>query len=267
MASPGTPQAKRLAALASIAAIALIAAGCGGGSGSSESEAAARKKLEAGATKLSGARSFAASVRFELEEDGVPEELGCLTLSFDRGKPERFAVSYLDENCSGGSEGHEVIGIGARAWVATGSGSWTAATIAPELRKELDEEQTDNLGPLMRAAEDIEADLEGGAVEEAGGRFVDVTSYSFKAPASAFSDSEADDGQVEIEALVDKRGYLREVVVHGEDEGSGATVTDKFDAIEEDQGIVPPDPSEVHGATKLIHSSDELDALIGASLP
>ncbi|MBS1677484.1 MAG: hypothetical protein JST08_08875 [Actinobacteria bacterium] len=267
MPKKGTAPGIRLpAALVSVAALALAAVGCGGGGPDSGAEAAARKKLEAGAAKIQQARSLRISMQFELEEDGRAEEGGCLSLAVDTGKPERFDLSYFDLNCAGGSEGHEVIAVGNRAWASSEPGRWTAAKIAPDLLHELNSEQTD-MSKLFAAAEHIEAAPGGAAVEEGDGRFVNVTRYSFEAPAAAFPGSSGDveDLTVELEAALDRHGYLRELVVHGDEDGNGATVTDKYDDIDEDLEIAPPDPADVRGPVTTIHSRDELEALFGSS--
>lgn len=263
-AKQGTPRRRGLAALGVLAALALAAAGCGGGADSGgESEAAARKKLEAGADKISHAKSLRASILFEVEEDGDAEEIGCLDMAVDTRKPERFDLSFFDLNCSGGAESHEMIAVGHRAWGSSEPGSWTAAKIAPELLHELDDEQTD-LTKLLDAAEDIKAVPRGGAVEEGNGTFVDVTEYSFEAPASAFPGSDdIGDVQVEFDATVDRHGFLRELVVHGDEDGAGATVTANYDDIDQDLGIAPPDPGEVHGTVTKVETRDQLDALFG----
>jgi hypothetical protein len=222
-------------------------AGCGGGGAGGESEATARKKLEAGATKVTGAKSLRLSLGFEAEEEGESREIGCLNLAVDTAKPEKVDLLFFDQSCEGGAEAHELIAIGRKAWGSTGPGSWRAAKITPALLHELSSEQTD-FSKLMTNAENIEATPEGGAVEE-GDHFVDVTSYEFEAPASAFPGSdELGDVKVEFEALLDHQGFLRELSVHGDENGFGATVTAKYEDIDEPTGITPPDPSEVPSA-------------------
>jgi hypothetical protein len=253
------------AALLAVLALGTAATGCGGGGSDSESESASRKKLEAGATKINGAKSMRVSLLFEAEEDGESEELGCLDLAVDTAKPERVDLTFFDLNCSGGSEAHELIAIGHRAWADSSDDpeSWTAAKITPELLHELGDEQTD-FGKLMAAAEDIEVHPEDGAVEEGESNFVDVPSYSFEAPASAFPGSDdLGDLKVEFEATLDRHGYLRELMFHGDEDGTGATVTANYEDINQDQGITRPDPSEVKGPARSIHTRDELDALFG----
>lgn len=268
MAKKGTPRRRGLpAALVTLAAFALFAAGCGGGGGDSGSEAKSRKALEAGAAKTAAADSVRTSVLFEVEEDGVAQELGCLDLAVDTAKPERFDLSFFDLNCSGGAEARELIAVGRRAWASSSTepGTWTAARIAPDLLREVGDEQTD-LKKLIAAAEGIEAEPEGGAVEAGDGLFVDATRYTFEAPASAFpSSSDLGDLEVEFEATLDHHGYLRELVVHGDEDGTGATVTDKFDDIDQDLGIEPPSPTEVKGPTTTIASRADFEALF--SLP
>lgn len=255
------------AALVALLVLAAIVAGCGGDSGSSE--ATLRKKLEGGAAKLEDARSFEASIGFEIEEDGEePQEIGCLDLSLEGGKPEKIDLLFFDLNCSGGSEAHEVIAVGRRAWGAVGQDGehWQEATISPAVLHEVGNEQTE-LAKLFRQAEQLEAHPDGGAVEEGSkGQFVEVTSYTFEAPASAFPDSsgdDIDDTQVEFEALLDRRGFLRELILHGDEEGTGATVTEKYERIDQDLEITPPHPSLVHGPRTTIRSRQDFEELFG----
>lgn len=254
-----------MAALGLLAALVLAVAGCGGGDPGGESESAARKKLEAGAAKVNQAKSMRLSLLFEAEEDGESEEIGCLNLAADTAKPERVDLTFFDLNCSGGTEAHELIAVGHRAWANSSDDpeSWAAAKITPELLHELGNEQTD-FGELMAAAEDIEVDPEGGAVEEGDSDFVDVPLYSFEAPASAFPRSDdLGDLKVEFEATLDRHGYLRELKFHGDEDGAGATVTATYEDIDQDLGITPPDPSDVKGPARAIHSREELDDLFG----
>ena len=64
-------------------------------------------------------------------------------------------MRIYDLNCDGGSEGHEMIAIGRRAWATSGTGSWTAAEITPSVIHELNDEQTTDLQGLFGAAEDV----------------------------------------------------------------------------------------------------------------
>jgi hypothetical protein len=259
-----TTRGRGLAALGLLLVLALVATGCGGDSGGSES--ASRKKLEAGGAKLSAAKSFEVSLQVELEEEGENEEAGCVDLGVDSHGTESIDLRYYDLNCSGGSEGSELIAIGHRAWASTEPGRYAAAKITSEVAHELDDEQTTDLQGLFEAAEDIEADSEGGAIEEAGGKFVDVTRYSFEASASAFPDSEdLGDTKIDFDATLDRKGFLRELVLHGEEDGTGVTVTETYTDIEADLGIHPPDPSEVHGAVQSITSKTDLEALLGTT--
>jgi hypothetical protein len=257
-------RSRPLPALLALLALALLAAGCGG-SGSSADESKARRQLEAGGQKLTDADSFEVSLLFEVEEDGSePEELGCLDLGVDNHRPVSIDMRIYDLNCSGGSEGTELIAIGRRAWASTGAGRYTAARITPQVAKELDDEQTDDLAQLFEAAEGIKAYPKGAAVIEGDGRSADATAFTFHAPASAFPDSEdLGDTDVEFEAAVDRHGFLRQLVLHGEAEGAGATVTESYEDIDADLGISPPARSEVHGSTKTIRSRADLDELVG----
>lgn len=237
------------------AALALAIAGCGGGGDSSgDSESASRKKLEAGADKVSGAKSLDLTLGFEIEEDGDPEAIGCLELWVDTGKPESVDIVVFDDSCHG-RVANELIAIGRRAWGSTGPHSWQEAKITPSLLRELSDEQTD-FGELMAAAEDIEVVPDGQADER----------YSFDAPASAFPGSaDLGDLEVEFEATLDRRGYLRELVVHGEVDDAGATVTAIYKNIDEPLEIQAPHPDEVKGPVTTISSQEELDALFGLS--
>jgi hypothetical protein len=255
-------------ALALLAFAALVG-GCGGGSGSSTDESAARQKLQAAGQKLTDAKSFEVSLLIEGEEEGEdPEELGCLDLGVDKGKPEKLDMRIYDLNCSGGSEGRELIAIGRRAWAAGGEASWTAAKISPEVIAELNDEQTTDLKQLFEDAEDIEEVSADTAVEERAAGGEARREFHFTAPASAFPDAEdLGDTDVDFEATIDEKGYLVELVLHGEAEGAGATVTESYEDINEDLHIRPPAPSEVQGSVQQIGSKEELEALIGSVAP
>lgn len=247
-------------------AVLLLVAGCGGG-GDSGDENAARKQLEAGGRKLTAAKSFEVSLLIEGEEEGSdPEQLGCLDLGVDKGSPERLDMRIYDLNCSGGTEGHEMIAIGRRAWASGGTGSWTAAEISPSVIHELNDEQTTDLAGLFEAAEDVKEVTGDNAVEERAAGGAAVSEFSFKAPASAFPGAEdLGDTDVEFEATIDGHGYLTELTLHGEAEGAGATVTETYGHIDEDLGIAPPDPGEVEGTVQRIDSKEQLEALLGAT--
>jgi hypothetical protein len=234
-AGEATPRGRRpAAALGLLAAIALVIAGCGGGDAGGESESAARKKLEAGAQMTSEAESLRLSLLLETEEEGESETVGCLKLDADTAKPESFDLLLFNFSCEGGTEAHELIAIGRRAWASTGPESWREAKITPALLREISDEQTD-FGELMAAAEDVKVVPDGQADER----------YSFKAPASAFPGStDLGDLEVEFEATLDPRGYLRELVVHGDEDGAGATVTANYKNIDEPLEIQPPHPDE-----------------------
>lgn len=244
---------RRAVTLGLLAALALVIAGCGGGGDSGgDSESASRKKLEAGADKVSGAKSVDLTLGFEIEEDGDPEQIGCLELWVDTGKPEAVDIVVFEDGCHG-KIANELIAVGRRAWGSTGPGSWREAKITPALLREISDEQTD-FGELMAAAEDIEVVPDGQADER----------YSFDAPASAFPGSaDLGDLEVEFEATLDRRGYLRELVVHGDEDGAGATVTANYENIE----IQAPHPDDVKGPVTSIRTQEELDALFGLSTP
>ena len=254
-------------ALALLALAALIA-GCGGGSNSGD-EAAARQKLEAGGRKLTDAKSFEVSLLIEAEEEGEePQQLGCVDLGIDRGKPERIDMRIYNLNCSGGSEGKEMIAIGRRAWATSEPGSWTAAKISPAVIHELNDEQTTDLKGLFEAAEDIKEVSAETAVEARAAGGEAVSEFSFKAPSSAFPGAaDLGDTDVDFEATIDGKGYLTELKLHGEAEGAGATVTETYTDIDKNLGIRPPAPSEVQGAVQRIDSKEQLEALIGSTTP
>lgn len=259
IARRGTPRRKRRAVTVGLlAALAFVVAGCGGGGGDTggDSEAGARKKLEAAADKVSGAKSLDLTLGLEIEEDGDPEPVGCLELWVDTGKPEAIDIVFFGDSCHG-EIANELIAIGRRAWGSTGPDSWREAKITPTLFRELSDEQTD-FGELMVAAEDIKVVPDGQADER----------YSFEAPASAFpGSSDLGDLDVEFEATVDPRGYLRELVVHGEEDDAGATVTATYKNINEPMEIQAPHPDEVKGPLTTIETREELDALFGLSSP
>jgi hypothetical protein len=254
---------KATAAALTASVFALLVAGCGGGGGGGggggdpESESASRKKLENAATKIEVARSMRLSLLFEAEEDGDSEPLACLDLALDTSKPERVDLVFYEGSCGGGTRASELIAIGHRAYGSTGPGTWRQAKITPQLLHELSEEQT-HFGELTKAAEDIEVVPDGQSDER----------YSFEAPASAFpGSSELGDLKVEFEAVIDRQGYLRELVIHGDEDGAGATVQVNYQGVDQPQSIEAPSPDEVHGPVTPIETRDQLDALFGLSSP
>ncbi len=218
--------------------------------------------------KLTDADSFEVSLLIEGEEDGEdPEELGCVRLGVDNRKPVSIDMRIYNLNCSGGSEGAELIAIGRRAWASTGSGAWTAAKISPKLTKELNDEQTTDLQGLFEAAEDVKQVSAETAVEERAAGGETKAEFSFKAPASAFSGAEGlGDSDVDFEATIDGKGFLTQLVLHGEAEGAGATATETYERIDSNLGISPPAESEVHGTVQRLDSKADLEALLGAGL-
>jgi hypothetical protein len=200
----------------------------------------------------------------EGEESGEdPEELGCVRLGADNRKPVSIDMRIYDVNCSGGSEGAELIAIGQRAWASTGSGAWTAA----KLTKELNAEQTTDLQGLFEAAEDVKEVSAETSVEERAAGGEAKAEFSFKAPASAFPGSEAlGESGVDFEATIDGNGYLTQLVLHGEAEGAAATATETYERIDKPLGISPPAKSEVHGTVQRLDSKAELESLLGAGL-
>jgi hypothetical protein len=254
-------------ALLAIATLLALVAGCGGGGDDSGSEARSRKELEAAGKKLTAAHSFDVSLQIELEEDGSDaEEVGCVDLGVDSRKPESIDMRIYDLNCSGGTEGKELIAIGHRAWATSEPANWTAAKITPAVVHELNEEQTTDLQGLFEAAEDIKQVPRDTAVEETAGGGEPKAEFQFKAPASAFPDAkDLGDIDVDFQATVDDKGFLTQLVLHGEAEGAGATVTETYERINSELGIEPPADDEVHGTVQQIGSRDELEALVGAT--
>jgi hypothetical protein len=256
--------ARGAAAVLALAVVAALVAGCGGGANSDE--AALRKKLEAGATKIKTAKSARVTLGFEFDSEGEEQPLGCVDLASETGKPERFELTFFNVSCEGGTESHQLVSVGDKAWASSSPGkeTWTPARITKRLRKELADEQTD-VDQLFVAAEGIEEIPDGGAVEVNRTKFVDVPSYTFEAPASAFPGAGKDLGDVtvEFEAVLDKQGYLRELVIHGSEEETSATVTAKYEEIGKDLGVKAPDPSEVKGRVQRIDSKADLDRLFG----
>ncbi|MFT3863920.1 MAG: hypothetical protein QM729_06580 [Solirubrobacterales bacterium] len=244
--------------------LAAIAAGCGGGSESSETTL--RKKLEAAAQKIKTATSARMSLGFEAQVEGEEQHLGCLYLATETEKPERFELTFFNFSCEGGTEAHQLIAVGDKAWASAPpeEESWTPATITARLRKELAAEQTD-VDQLFVAAENIEEIAEGRAIEGKAGKFVNVPAYTFEAPASAFPGAGDDLGEVDVdfEAVLDRKGYLRELVIHGEEEETTVTVTATYEDIDRPLGISPPDSGEVHGSVQRIDSKAALDELFG----
>ena len=264
MSKKVTTERMKLAALALVAFAALaLLSGCGGGS--SESESALRKKLEAAGAKLTAAKSFEASVLFEVEEDDELEPLACIDLSLEGGKPEKLDLLVFDDSCEGGSDAHELILVGNRAWASSEAAEYSEAKISPQVAEEVSGEQTEDLQGLFEAAEGIDSVSKGSAVMERDGKYVDVPTYFFDAPASAFPDSEElGDTKVEFEAAIDRKGFLRELTVRAAEDGTGAKVTTTYEKVDQSQDIHPPDKSEIHGLVVDIRSKADLDELLGA---
>ena len=220
------------AAIVAFLALAAVAAGCGGGGSDSTSEAAARKKLEAGAQKLTDAKSFRVRVPIEAEVEGKIEELGCVNLALEHhGKEERFDLLFFDQSCSGGLEAHELIaieppGLGLERRPGKLDGGDDHARGPRRTRRRTDRPE----GPLRGRRKHRGRPTGGERVEEAEGKFVDVPVYNFEAPASAFPGSE-DLGDVRSNSKRSStsKGYLRELTVHGEEDGTGATVSDEYE--------------------------------------
>jgi hypothetical protein len=258
----------RALAASALGLLVAILAGCGGGGGSQDpSETAIRKKLEAGAQKVKKATSARVSLGFELEDEGEQQQLGCVDLASETGKPERFELIFFNVGCEGGTEAHTLIAIGGDAWSQNSpeEETWTPAKITKRLREELADEQTD-VDQLFVQAENITEHPEGAGIEsDKTGKFTDVPSYTFEAPASAFPAAGEDVGDVtvEFEAVLDQRGVLHELVIHTGEGETSATVTATYEDVGKDLGVKPPDPSEVHGPVQRIDSKADLDQLFG----
>jgi hypothetical protein len=259
---------RSIAALLLAAGLGALAAGCGGGGGTQDSsETAIRKKLEAGAQKVKTAKSARVSLGFELEDEGEPQSLGCVDLASETGKPERFELVFFNVGCEGGTEAHSLIAVGGNAWSQNSpeEETWTPAKISKRLRDELADEQTD-VDALFVQAENITEHPEGAGIESGKtGKFTDVPSYTFEAPASAFPAAGEDVGDVtvEFEAVLDPQGVLRELVIKGGEGDTNVTVTATYEDVGEDLGVKPPDPGEVHGPVQRIDSKADLDQLFG----
>ena len=247
-------------AAAALALLALAAAGCGG-SGSSEDQI--RAELEAGVTKLANAKSLEASALFEVddeEEATGTRQVGCLITSVERGKPLKLQMLSFDLNCEGGSESHEVIAIGNRAWSSTEAGSYSAVAIAPGLPAQTNDEVA-RFKKVFAAADGIEEVGAGGFIEP-DGKAEEGPEYAFTAPASSFHESAGDDEEVEFEAVLDQRGYLRELRVEVGEEGARAIVIQTYGEIDQPLQIGPPDSKDVSGPVVRVEDRSQLRDLL-----
>jgi hypothetical protein len=259
---------RRSRPLLALLALAALVAGCGGGSESGGDEESSRQQLEAAGKMLTDADSFEVSLLIEAAEEGdsEPEELGCVRVGVDSQKPVSIDMRIYDLNCSGGSGGTELIAIGDRAWATSGSGTYAAAKISPELTKELNDEQTTDLQGLFESAEDIKEVSADDAVEERAAGGEAKSEFSFKAPASSFPGAEdLGDSDVDFEATVDSQGFLTKLVISGEAEGAAATATETYERINASLGISPPVANQVQGTVQRLDSKSNLEALLGAA--
>jgi hypothetical protein len=245
-------------------------AGCGGGGGdeSGPDEEALRTKIENGFKKVEEAKSVAVALDIHIGE-GDEEDLlaGCFKIAIDKGGPseddDRLDMQAVEGGCDGAAVSGEVIAVGSHVWVREGTGSWTPATVDPGVLGELTDESTD-FAALPNAAEDIkEADEpEGAAYPERNEEFKGPR-YSFKAPASAFSQTEdAGDEEVDFETALDDQGYLRELLATISIEDAEGVITVGYDHIDKVPTIEPPAKSEVEGVPQHVGSKSELEALL-----
>jgi hypothetical protein len=243
--------------------VAVAIAGCGDGSDSGE--AGLRARLEEGAAKLEHARSFSASILFQAETEDEPLEPGegpCVNIYLDRRKPPlRAEILSFDSSCSGGQLGADVIIVGDRVWSGDESGRYGVAKVAPRLIDRLPGEFT-KFKKLLAAASHIH-EGEAGAYSTATGDFRSGPTIEFTAPASSFSTvGGSGSTEVKFSAVLDRQGYLRELVATVGEEGPSVILTQTYEEIDRPQKITPPDPKEVSGPVTRISSRKDLEALI-----
>jgi hypothetical protein len=233
-------------------------AGCGGGGGDDGTdEDALRTKIESGFKKVEGAKSVAVALDIRIGEGDEDELLaGCFKLAIDKEGPseddDRLDMQAVEGGCDGAAVSGEVIAVGSHVWVREGTGSWSPATVDPSVLGELTDESTD-FATLPGAAEDIEESDEPGG----GAR------YSFKAPASAFNQTEdAGDEDVDFETTIDGKGYLRELLATISIDDAEGVITVDYEDIDKVPAIEPPPKGEVEGVPQEVHSKSELEALL-----
>lgn len=248
-----------------VAILAAVASSCGSGD-SKSSEAPLRARLERGVAKLARAPSVRASILYQVETEDTPAKPGegpCVNIAVDRRKgPLRVELLSFDHSCEGGSAAQDVVVVGGRAWVANNRPDrWAPAKIAPGLLKQLTDER-DKFKRLLAAASDIRR-VGTGAYSTPAGDFDEGPRIAFSAPASSFSRvSDTESTGVDCRALLDRQGYLRELVVTVGDDKQRVIVTQTYEKIGEPQGIVIPNRDEVFGPVTRIHSRKDLEALL-----
>jgi hypothetical protein len=255
-------------------AVGAALAGCGGGGGDDgPSEDALRSKIEQGFKKVEEAKSVAVALGIRVGE-GEEDDLlaGCFKFAIDKGGPseddDRLDMQAVENGCDGAAVSGEVIAVGSHVWLREGTGDWSAATVDPAALSELTDQSTD-FAALPKAAEDLkEADQPDQAVyPERSEAFEGGTRYSFKAPASAFNQTEdAGDEDVDFETAFDDQGYLRELLATISVEDAEGVITVTYDDINKVPPIQPPPKSEVQGAPTQVHSKSELEALLAGPL-
>ncbi len=260
--------ARPLAAALLALVLAALAAGCGGGSG--EDEEALRGELKRAAVKMEKANSVRASIGFEAqdEEESEAEKLGCLNIASEGGHPDKVDLLSFDLGCEGGSEAHEVIVIGNRAWVSSEPEDWTAAKVPPNVVEELGDEE-EKFDTLLAAADDLAKEEKGGAYATPNGGANVGPKYSFTAPSSSFADVAGGDSpevdvDVDFTATVDHQGYLRELTASASEGGTEVRILVTYEDIDQPQGVEPPSPDEVSGPVIQVHSRQQLEDLIGS---
>jgi hypothetical protein len=255
-------------------AVGAALAGCGGGGGDDgPSEDALRSKIEQGFKKVEEAKSVAVALGIRVGE-GEEDDLlaGCFKFAIDKGGPseddDRLDMQAVENGCDGAAVSGEVIAVGPHVWLREGTGDWSAATVDPAALSELTDQSTD-FAALPKAAEDLkEADQPDQAVyPERSEAFEGGTRYSFKAPASAFNQTEdAGDEDVDFETAFDDQGYLRELLATISVEDAEGVIKVTYDHVNKVPSIQPPPKSEVQGAPTQVHSKSELEALLAGPL-
>jgi hypothetical protein len=238
-----------------LAVVGAALAGCGGGSGGDGSdEEALRTKIENGFKKVEDAKSVTVALDIHIGE-GDEEDIvaGCLELTIDKGGPgeadDRLDMKAIENGCDGAAVSGEVIAVGPHVFIREGQGSWSPATVDTSVLGELTQDSTD-FATLPGAAEDIRETDE-------------PDRYSFKAPASAFSQTEdAGDEDVDFETALDRKGYLRELLATISIEDAEGVITVTYDDIDGVAPIEPPPSGEVEGVPQQVHSQSELEALL-----
>jgi hypothetical protein len=265
---PQQPIWRRWIAVALLVAIAAALAGGCGGNGSGASEDALRARLETGVAKLARARSLRASTLYQVETEESPAEPGqgpCVNIAVDRREgPLRIELLSFDQSCAGGGEAQDVIIVGSRAWVSNNQPErWAPAKLAAGLPKQLTDERG-KFKRLLAAASDIQRGGTG-AYSTPSGDFEEGPEIDFTAPASSFSQVPGTEStDVDFRALLDRQGYLRELVASVGEGEEGVTVTQTYEEIGQPQGIAAPDRDEVVGPVAQIRSRRDLENLLGS---